>query len=157
MPKKLSDEPDLMFVQQTQWSEVTRTICVKIQDFTEKIDDLDNKKKPIDSPKFTLAGKELSVCIYPEDLPENAGEFIAVTLNNYSKESVIATINFKSSSGGKYSTKKKLIKADRGWGKAKFLSHEDFKKWARENEDIFSLEAEVTLHVKGAPTWTTER
>ena len=78
--RMLSDEPDREFVLKTQWSEVTETICVKIQDFTEKIDDLENKKEPIDSPKFTLAGKELFVSICPEDPRENAGEFITVSL-----------------------------------------------------------------------------
>ena len=75
--RKLSDEPDRMFVHETKWSEVTETICVKIKNFTEKIDDLDNKKKPIESPKFTLAGNELFVSVHPEDFRENSGEFIA--------------------------------------------------------------------------------
>ena len=136
---------------------MTDTIRVKIQDFTKKIDDLENKKKPINSPKFTLAGKELYVRIHPEDWRENSGEFIGVYLYNNSKESITATFNFKSSSGGNYSYGNCFIKADYGRGPGKFLSHEDFKKWARENEDIFSLEVKVTLHVKGAETWTTER
>jgi len=155
--RMLSDEPDRTFVQKTQWSEVTETICVKIQDFTEKIDDLENKKEPIDSPKFTIAGKELSVGIYPEDWRENAGEFISVSLSNDSKESITATVNCKSSSGGNRSVEKKLIGAGNEMGFSQFLSHEDFKKWAWDNEDIFSLQVEVTLHVKGPATWTIGR
>ena len=155
--RKLSDEPDRKFVQQAQWSDVTETICVEIKDFTEKIDDLANKKKRIDSPKFTLAGKELFVGIYPEDPRDNAGEFIVVGLKNCSKENVTATVHCKSSSGGNSSFKKKLIPAGQLMTDYQFLSHEDFKKWAQENEDIFSLETTVTLRVKGPAIWTTER
>ena len=154
--RKFSDEPDRTFVQKTQWSEVTETICVKIQDFTEKIDDLENKKKPIVSPKFKLAGHELCVGIYPEDWLENAGEFISVSLGNFSKKSITATVHWKSSSGGNRSIKK-LIPPSKEFGLHQFLSHEDFRKWAGENEDLFSLEVTVTLLVKGAAPWTTER
>ena len=154
--RKLSDEPDRKFVHETRWSEVTETICVEIKNFTEKIDDLDNKNKKIDSPKFMLAGKELCVYVYPED-NQDSGEFISVYLNNHSKETITANLNFKSSSGGNFSMENCLFKADEGWGKAKFLSHDVYKKWAQENEDIFSLEVKVTLHVKSPSTWTTER
>ena len=122
--RKLSDEPDKLFIHKTQRSEVTETICVKIQDFTEKMDDLDNKKKPIVSPKFTLAGKELSVGVFPNDLCEDSEEFISVVLYNMSKESITASINFKSCGGGNFSIKKDLIPAGLGGGKAKFLSHD---------------------------------
>ena len=156
--RMLSDEPDMKFVQKTQWSEVTKTIFVEIQDFTEKIDDLENKKKPIDSPRFELAGHELCVTIYPQVPPDNFGEFIFVSLFNCSQESVTATASFKSpSGGGNRSYKKKFIKAGTSVGIPQFLSHEDYKKWAGENKDLFSLQVEVTLHVKGAATWTTER
>ena len=158
--RKLSDEPDRMFVHKTQRSEVTETIHLKIQDFTEKIDDLVNKKKKIESPMFTMAGKELCVKVFPEDWNENTGKFISVFLTNLTKEDITATVNFKSSSAPgnlSMSLKNDVIKAGLGRGFGRFLSHETFKKWARENEDIFSLEVEVTLHVKGAPTWVTER
>ena len=155
--RKLSDEPDRMFVHENKFSEVTETICVKINNFTEKIDDLDNKKKSIDSPKFILAGKELYVSVHPEDFGENSGEFIGVYLTNCSKESFTVTANFKSSCGGKYSMNDRLFQAGQGRGPVKFLSHDVYKKWARENEDIFSLEVEVTLHMKSPGTWTTER
>jgi len=155
--RKLTNEPDRKFVQENQWSEVTETICVEIKNFTEKIDDLDKKKKPIDSPKFKLAGKELYVCVYPEDYREDSLQFIAVYLTNYSKESIIASASFKSSSGGNFSFPKKLVNAKSGLGSFNFLSHAVYKKWARENQDIFSLEVTVTLHVKSPSTWTTER
>ena len=153
--RKLSDETDLKFVHETKWSEETKTIGVEIKDFLVKIDDLENKKKPIKSPSFKLAGKELYVSIYPQE--KNSREFISVVLHNKSKESVTVTVTFKSSSGGKYSRKKCLIEAGLGLGLGNFLSHDDFKKWARENDDIFRLEVEVTLHVEGPGTWTTER
>ena len=149
--RKLSDEADLKFVHEAKWSEETKTIGVEIKDFLVKIDDLENKKKPIKSPSFKLAGKELSVNIWPDD------GLISVYLHNKSKESVTVTVTFKSSSGGKYSRKKCLIEAGLGLGLGNFLSHDDFKKWARENDDIFRLEVEVTLHVEGPGTWTTER
>ena len=155
--RKLSDEPNRKFVHKTEWSEVTETICVEIQNFTEKIDNLDNKKKLINSPKFTLAGNELSVCVYPEDNRENSGEFIGVYLNNDTKESITVTATFESSDGEKFFMKRRLIKAGGGRGRGKFLSHDVYKKWARDNEDIFSLEVKVTLHVKSPGTWTTER
>ena len=157
--RKLSDEPDRKFVHETSWSEVTETICVKIKDFSEKIDDLENKKKTIKSPRFVLAGKSLSVGVYPEDFHENSEKFISVYLNNYSKENITATLNFKSSTGaGENRTiKKRMISAGEGRGHRHFLSHSDYKKWARENPDIFSLEVKVTLFVKNDSTWTTER
>ena len=155
--RKLSDETDLKFVHETKWSEETKTIGVEIKDFLVKIDDLENKKKPIKSPSFKLAGKELYVSIYPQAGYKNSGEFISVSLVNKSKENVTVTFNFKSFSGGKFSMKKRLIIAQAGVGPSEFLSHDDFKKWARENEDTFRLEAEVTLHVKGPGIWTTER
>ena len=155
--RKLSDETDLKFVHETKWSEETKTIGVEIKDFLVKIDDLENKEKPIKSPSFKLAGKELSVYVYPQDGCKNSGEFISVSLHNKSKENVTVTFNFKSSSGGKFSMKRRLIIAGSGLGPGEFLSHDDFKKWARENDDTFRLEAEVTLHVKGPGIWTTER
>ena len=36
----------------------------------------------------------------------------------------------------------------RGDGTCEFLSHEKYKKWAGENEDVFKLEVTVTLHTK---------
>ena len=156
--RRLSDEADLKFVHEAKWSEETKTIGVEIKDFLVKIDDLENKKKPIHSPSFKLADKELGVYVYPGVYRrENSGEFISVYLANKSKESVTVTVTFKSSSGGKYSRKKCLIEAGLGLGLGNFLSHDDFKKWARENDDIFRLEVEVTLHVEGPGTWTTER
>lgn len=155
--RKLSDEPDRMFVHETESSEVTETICVKIKNFTEKIDDLDIKKKSIKSPKFTLAGKGLFVCVDPEDWHEDSAEYIGVYLYNNTKESITASANFQSSSGGKFSMQKRLIQAGQGRGPKNFLSHDVFKKWARENEDIFNLEVKVTLHVKSPGIWTTER
>ena len=154
--RKLSDEPGRKFVHKTQWSEVSDTICVEIQDFTGKIDDLDNKQKPIFSPNFTLGGKELCVGVMT-DPNDPDPEFIGVYLMNFSKEDITASAKFKSSSGGKSSIKNQVIKAGSGRGSPKFLSHAAFKKWAKEYEDIFILEVEVTLHVKGPATWTTER
>ena len=155
--RKLSDEPDRKFVHKTQWSEVSETICVEIEDFTEKIDDLVNKKKSIKSPKFTLAGKKLYVGVKPQDSGENSEEFIGVYLYNKTKESITATYHFKSSSGGNFSREKSIIKAGNRKGPGRFLSHANYKKWARQNQDIFSLEVKVTLHVKSPSTWTTER
>ena len=155
--RKLSDEPDMKFVHESDLSEVTKTICVEIKNFTAKIDDLENKKKSIDSPRFTMDGKELYVRVYPEDDDENAGESICVYLFNNSKESESFTVSFKSSSGGNYTFDKEPLPAGEGRGFMDFLSHSDYKKWARENEDIFSLEVKVTLHVKNPSTWTTER
>ena len=77
--RKLSDEPDMKFVHESDLSEVTKTICVEIKNFTAKIDDLDNKKKSIDSPRFTVDGKELSVGVYPEDFHGDYGECIGVS------------------------------------------------------------------------------
>ena len=98
------------FTSRLKMSEVTETICVEIQDFTEKIDDL---KEPIASPKVTLVGKELFVEIYPDQVQEG---FISVYLNNSSEESITATFNFKSSSGGKpsFPRLKRLIQAGKG-------------------------------------------
>ena len=64
--RKLSDEPDISFVHEAPCSEETKTISIEIKDFTEKIDDVDNKMKPIESPSFTVAGKKLQIDVFPE-------------------------------------------------------------------------------------------
>ena len=48
--KKFSDEPDKMFVRESQYSDITESVSVKIKDFTKEINDLDlDNKKPINS------------------------------------------------------------------------------------------------------------
>ena len=153
--RKFSDEPDKMFVHESQYSDVTETVSIKIKDFTQKISDLDNKQKPIVSPKLTIAGKMLSICVIPE--LESSLEFISVNLRNRSKETIKVSANFKASCGENRTMKSQEIPACQWAGFKKFLSHAAFVKWARENEDIFSLEVKITLHTRSAGQWTTER
>ena len=153
--RKFSDEPDKMFVHETKCSDVTETVSVKIKDFTQKISDLDNKQKPIVSPKLTIAGKMLSICVIPE--LESSLEFISVNLRNCSKETIKVTANFKASCGVNLTFVNQEIKVGMEQGFRKFLSDAAFVKWAGENEDIFSLEVKITLHTQSAGKWTTER
>ena len=87
------------------------------------------------------------------------GEFIAVFLKNVSKEKIKVTAIFKHSCGvtSTLKTKDIDIPAGKKSGYLKFLSHDSFKAWARDNEDIFCLDVTVTLHIKGAGNWTTKR
>ena len=156
--RKLSDEPDILFVHEAPGSDVTKTISVKIKDFTKKMDDLENNKKPIDSPKFTMASKELYIKVCPGGYPgpHNSGKFISVYLSHQCKESISVTANLKAA-GVNGNCKNQEINVGQMAGFHEFVSHVDFRKWAKENEDVFSLEATVTLHIQGASHWTTER
>ena len=137
-------------------SEVTKTISVQIKDFTKKINDLENKNKPIESPVFKVAGKELSIRVYPGGIPEGSGG-VSVYLSNRSKESIKVAVNFKASCCGSKSYKDREIPVGQMWGFGNFISFGAFEEWAAENDDLFILEVRVTLHIQGASHWTTER
>ena len=155
--RKLSDEPDIMFVNEAPGSEVTKTVSVKIKDFSKKFNVLLNKSS-IRSPIFTVAGKDLRISILTRGLREDRlGKFIIVYLWNLSNERINITANFKSSFGGDQTMKNTEIPVGECMGYQRILSHDAFVNWARQNEDVFSLEAKITLHIESDSCWTTER
>ena len=123
----------------------------------------ENNKKPIVSPMFTMAGKKLAIKVFPGGypFPDNYEEFISVFLSNRSKESITVTANFKADGKNRTNKNTEFNVGRRGEcqsnGFNNFLSHGEFRKWAKENKDVFSLEMTMTLHIKGANDWTTER
>ena len=156
--KRLLKEQEEMFVLNAEKVEVTKTVHVEIQDFTKKIDDEENKKKRIISPKFKVGDTSFTVRVYPQQhWKENFGESIAVCIDNEEKENVIATVTFKHASGAKRTFKNKEMTANGGWGFFNFLSHETYKNWAKDHGDVFKLEVEITLHVKKPAQWTSNR
>lgn len=122
---------------------VTKTVTFEIPDFTEKIDDTENKKNSIASPKFKVCGKEFYICVYPEDYRDGSTH-IAVYLHNPSDEKIKTIYQFKHESGVKFNRKVREIDARSGIGHDKFLSHVAYKKWAEDHGDIFRVEVEIT-------------
>ena len=161
--RKLSDEPDISFVHEAPWcSEETKTISVKIKEFTKKMNDPEHKDKLIESPAFTMAGKKLSIGVKPWGGEQSGEGFVSVFLCNPGKKSIKVTANFKASCGIDESLKigtmkNREIPSSQMLGFRTFFSHSAFEKWAEENEDVFSLEVTVTLRIQGASNWTTER
>ena len=51
---------------------------------------------------------------------------------------------------------KKELNPGSGWGSGCFVTYEEYKKWAKENGDIFKLELNVTLHFSDQSGWTNK-
>lgn len=134
-----------------------KTVSVEIPDFTKKIDDVENKKKPIHGPKFKVGKKDFHIKIYPEDNREGSTH-IAVYLCNpiLNKEKIKASCTLKHESGVMKVFENREIEAGSGRGASEFLSHVAYKKWAEDHGDVFKVEAEITLHVQEGnpePEW----
>lgn len=112
---KLSEDPDEVFVLKAEEStEETKTVIVEIHDFSKRIDDLVNKKKPIDGPKFKVGGKELSIQIYPEDWHDDSSIYIGVYLRNHNKEKIKPSFILKHESGVKKAFENQEINVGKG-------------------------------------------
>jgi len=109
-------------------------------------------KSPIDkkveqcSPRFKLAGVEFCIMVSHGYCEET--NFFCVSLVNWSDEDQITSVTFTHESGTKKSWQMGKVEADNDWGFPKFLSHEEYKTWARDHGDVFKLTATVTLHQK---------
>ena len=139
-------------------SEFKKSVSIDIHDFTERINDQGNKKKEIISPKFKVGETSLTLYVHPQDWRENSQEYIAVYLSNEEKKKVNATYTFKHASGVEKTFKNQKFEVNDSLGTAQFLSHEAYKKWARNHGDVLKVEVEITLHVEMGPAqWTSNR
>ena len=153
---KISEPGEEFVLKAEESTEVTKTVSVAIHDFTKKIDDVENKKKPIESPMFKVGEKEFCLAIYPEGKSSEGSTHIVVYLNNLNEEKIKASYIFKHESGVKKVLNNKELKAGKGKGHGShFLSHEAYKKWAEDHGDVFKVEAEITHVEEGnpAPEW----
>ena len=152
--RKLPDEDFVL--KSGDSTEVTKTVSVTIHDFIKRIDDLENKKKPIEGPDFCVGGKKFRIVIYPED--EDEDDQIGVYLRNLNEEKIKVSNTFKNEPMGEMDNQDQEIDPYGGDGTCEFLSHEKYKKWAEDHGDVFKVEAEITLRVlvdNPEPTWET--
>ena len=92
--KIVSDDSDEFFVLETKSStSETKTVRVEIHDFTKKMEDEKNKKKPIDSPTFKIVGKKLAIRVRPDVTFEDSTG-VGVYLMNLNKEKITASATF---------------------------------------------------------------
>ena len=145
--KILSDDSDELFVLETKsTTSETKTVRVEIHDFTNKIEDEKNKKKPIDSPTFKIVGKKLAIRVYPEETREDSTG-VGFYLRNLNEEQITVTATFiVTGCLGEMSLIKREINPGVGLGWPCFLTHEEYKKASELNGDIFKLKVKVNLH-----------
>ena len=151
-----SDDCDEVFVLETKsTTSETKTVMVEIHDFTKKIENEQNKHKPIDSPSFNMVGKKLAVRVYPEEAREDSPG-VGVYLMNQNKEQITATATIATKIKN-WTMPKGEIEPGEGRGYACFLTHEEYRKWHKENDDIFKLKVNITLHFsEKKSSWTNK-
>ena len=141
--RKLFEDVDELFVQKPSWTSETKIVGIESPEFLKKME----MKEIVRSPRFKLAGIEFFIDIYCGET-----EFIGISLANTSDEDQTTSVTFTEESGVKRSWQMEIIKANIGFGFAKFLSHEKYKVWAKDHGDVFRLKAKVTLHQKRKTT-----
>ena len=123
----------------------SKTVKVEIPDFTTKMNAGPDEK--VESPTFTIRGKDLRIQVMPND--RNAKN-IGVYLHNHSKDTITAKFTVKSlkndKPGSVETVMDRRIKADQGWGNAKYKSHKEYRWFIKSDDDVFRLEFEVTLY-----------
>ena len=119
------------------------TVSVSIPEFSKKIDDVENKKEPIDGPKFKVGDKDFSISVYPED-NRDGSTHTAVYMKNLNEEKIRVNFSLNHESGKKTDHECE-IEAGHGKGRGNFLSHVAYKKWAEDHGDVFNIEAKITL------------
>ena len=138
-----------LFVLKTKWIKDTTQKIIEIHDFTMKMKD--NKLK-ISSPNFQLAGNKFSIDVCPDYMDSG---YIAVVLQNCSKEDQMTSITVQENSGVERSWKMRKIPAGESLGFPMFLSIEKFRELAKFNGDVLSLDVVLTLHTKAeGEVWT---
>ena len=123
----------------------SKTVKVEIPDFTTK---MNGGPLTIESPTFTIRGKDLSIQVTPND---RNTKNIGVYLHNHSKDTITAKFTVKSLKNDKpWSVEtvvdKSEFKADQGWGTPKYKSHKEYRWFIKSEDDVFRLEFEVTLY-----------
>ena len=127
----------------------TKKVDFEIEDLIKMIDNEEKKTKAIGSPKFTLAGVQFSIRVYPE----KTANYIGVFVMNESNEDQTVSFAFKSpipdTELGPFNMQ--VIEKGWGWGSPDYMTHEEYKSWANENGDVFKLEVTATLQIKEKP------
>lgn len=67
---------------------VVKTVNVEIPNIIQKINDHENKKKEIRTPKFKVGEMSLSIAVYPQDANKNTDGYVGVYLLNEKNEKI---------------------------------------------------------------------
>ena len=147
--KVTATQNDELFVLQSGLiSESTKKI-IEIRDFSTKIEDPENNHKEIDSPMFKLAGVDFSIDV----LPDCSG-YLCFYLRNYGDEDQTTSVAVKNGPGVDVNWKMMKVEAQ-GIGVFWFISHENYRQWAKDHGDVLRLEVVVTVHSKAeSDGWT---
>ena len=102
--------------------------------------------KPIFSPEFKLGDAQLQIWVVPHF---SNSPYIWVGLLNFSEKDVTVscTLKFLSPILSPITKDKDVIQPERGIDVGR-MSHDAYRTWARDHEDVFNLEVKMTLHVK---------
>ena len=141
--RKLLEDVDELFVDNPTWTSETKTVGIECHQFLKKIDD----KKLIESPRFKLAGVKFFIRIWT-DYQSSGCVRVDLVHGHGSDEDQTSSGSFSEGSGARRNWEMKAIGVNNGWGFKKFLTHEKYRAWAKDNGDVFKLRAEVTLHTK---------
>ena len=141
-------ENDERFVWKAKLISTSTKKTIEVHDLLQLIGDESRKMEEISSPKFKLGGVDFSISVYPDDSDHDGSGFIGVYLNNHSDEDQTTSITVKLVSGVEKSLEMRVVKAGKGRGWNKFLSHQKYQKWAKDHGDVLKLEVMVTLHSK---------
>ena len=145
--KLVDSEADEVFVlTKKREATITKTVSFSISDLLEKINDENNKKKPIATPTFKLGYLDFYFEVYPDD---EGCTWIVIQNPNEENVKMSFVINKK--------TFMSDIEANTGLDLGN-INHDDYRQWAGKNRDVFKITAVVTLHLQEeSEQWTTLR
>ena len=128
---------------QTKYTSESMTVRLEIPDFTNKMNGGPEEK--VESPTFTIRGKELRIQIKPND---RNSKNIGVYLLNHSEDTITAKFTVKTIGRGQVQTvfRRREIKANEEWGVDDYKSHKEYRWFLKSDDDVFRLEFEVTLY-----------
>ena len=157
--KDFVTEDDEVFVHKTKLISKSTKKTIEFHDFLKVIEDEDQNKKQIISPKFKLAGVDFSIDVYPDNSANSGAGFFGVYLQNYGKEDQIISMTIKEVFGSvtkmNFVTEMQKAPGFKGWGCPKFMSHEKYRQLAKVHGDVLKLDVVVTLHTKAeGDGWT---
>ena len=132
--RKKYEDVDELFVKKLTRTSETKTIALEIPEFLKKI----AGNETVTSPKFRLAGVEF--CIFVK--PGTRKVLVGLVNCNIANEDQTASVTFTEESG-----KERIREMDKvSVCCVQFMSHEEYKAWAKDHGDVFKLKARVTLH-----------
>ena len=121
---------------------------IEVHSLLKLIEDENKKRIPKFSPKFKLAGVDFSIDVLPDNSNHDCSGFIGVYLSNCGNEDRTTSVTVKEASGEEASWEMDKVEAGTFWGFHEFLSHEKYRKWAKDHGDVLKLEVTVTVHSK---------